>query len=76
MKHPCQNRLPFNAHYTAQDGYVTLEISGEKVRLAKVVEVPHTMTTDCQYTKTNQHDPKCFGCCHRAVPAVDTTEMF
>lgn len=76
MKHGCHNRWPFNESYDAQDGYVTMEISGEKVRVAKVVEVPHTMTTDCQYTKANQNDLKCFGCSHRAVPVVDTTEMF
>lgn len=76
MKHACHGRWPFNERYDAQDGYTTLEIAGEKVRVARVVEVPHTMTTSCQYTKTNQNDPKCFGCSHREVPAVDVTEMF
>jgi hypothetical protein len=31
--------------------------------------IPHTMTRDCQYTKSalGQEDPKCLGCKHKEV---------
>ena len=63
MTYACHNRKPFNPFHHAQDGYYANSAS----RLQKLVDVPHVMTTDCQYTKTDlgKTDPKCEGCKHK-----------
>lgn len=78
MSYGCFNRPRFNSAYEANGGHFNAVFGdvGPEMRIPKVVMVPHRNTTDCQYTKTNQSDPKCFGCSHRAVPVVDTTAMF
>ena len=34
--------------------------------LARMVDIPYVMSTDCQYTKQHAGDPQCAGCSHRA----------
>ncbi len=37
-------------------------------RLPRIVQIPHVMTTDCQFTKHNPTDPGCAGCNHQSKP--------
>lgn len=62
----CYNRPPLEREYIAFDGY-----RGESRQVPRPVVVAHTMTTDCQYTKTT-HDPRCSGCIHENKPDVDS----
>ncbi len=35
-------------------------------RLPRIVQIPHVMTTDCQFTKHNPTDAGCTGCNHQS----------
>ena len=65
----CHNRKPYATSYLAQDGHHQLQegVTGNP-RAPRYVEVPHAMTTDCQYTHTDlgRKDAGCHGCKWRA----------
>jgi hypothetical protein len=52
MSYGCYNRKPFHAYYHAT--------GSDK-------QIPHVMTTECQYRKTElgKTDPKCNECKHK-----------
>lgn len=60
-KHGCHNRPPFRDWHHAQDGYHANTTS----RVQRLVQIPHVMTRDCQYTKQEPGDQRCAGCCHQ-----------
>lgn len=35
-------------------------------RLPRIVQIPHQMTRECQYTKHNPTDAGCTGCNHQS----------
>lgn len=63
----CHNkpRPTAESTYPAQDGYIDAVKSagGEPTRLPRVVQVPHRMSTTCQYDKSAT-DAGCAGCQH------------
>lgn len=61
----CHNRKPFVDSIEQQDGWVE---RGD-TRNAVLVETPHRMAKDCQYTHTKlgQDDKRCAGCLWRVV---------
>ena len=66
----CHNRKPFHPFYHAQDGYKQKKLMPgfvDSTRHDNVVQIPHVMTKDCQYTKTDlgKTDLKCEGCKHK-----------
>jgi hypothetical protein len=60
MKYGCFNRLDYKPTVTVQHGYT----SAKNSRMDFTIEIPFTMTTECQYTKTalGKTDPKCNNC--------------
>ncbi len=60
MSYGCYNRQPFAPHQRVQDGYIETS-SG---RIDRIVDMPHAMTKDCQYTHSDlgQADAGCKGC--------------
>ena len=60
MKYGCHNRPDYKPTLMVQDGYYT----EDHLRISKMVEIPFTMTTECQFTKTDlgKTDPKCNNC--------------
>lgn len=68
----CSNkpRPEYGAPILVQEGWHQLPGAGEDGTigiLARMVEVPYVMSTDCQYTKQHAADPHCSGCVHRAM---------
>jgi hypothetical protein len=53
----CYNREPYKAEVMVQNGW-----TDEQTR--RMIAIPFTMTTDCQYTlsELGQKDEKCVGC--------------
>ena len=47
-------RVPPNSHYTTP--------------VFQTEDIPHSMSTDCRYSRDNQDDPRCSGCCHHSNP--------
>ncbi len=65
MSHGCMNRPSMKDWYHAQDGYWQMSKPEAGTRLPRIVQIPHVMTTDCQFTRLNPEDPGCTGCCHQ-----------
>ena len=67
MSYGCHNREPFHPYHHAQDGYHPMSKPEAASRLPNIIKVPHVMTSECQYTKTElgQTDPKCVDCKHK-----------
>lgn len=68
MAYGCFNRAPLKTGAVVQDGWVELEShDGETIITPILVNIPDSMTPDCQYTKTTlgQRDPGCVGCKHK-----------
>lgn len=63
--HGCFNRQDFKPWHHAQDGYWPMSKDEAGTRLPRIVQIPHQMTTDCQYTKLNPTDQACKGCKHQ-----------
>ena len=63
MSYGCYNRKDYRPKLMVQDGWW---LDGQ-ARMAKVRQIPFTMTKDCQYTKTDlgQADEGCHGCKRR-----------
>lgn len=70
MSHGCHNRPPFRDWHHAQDGYHRMSKPEAGTRLPRIVQIPHVMTRDCQYTKLNPTDAGCTDCCHREKGAA------
>lgn len=71
----CHNKPRPNAGTAvlAQDGWVYGLFdyeAGHTDRIARIVQTPYAMSTDCQYTRTHATDPLCSGCVHRAKDAA------
>lgn len=69
----CYNHPPYRESYPAQDGYYPSEPGMPPARIQRMVEVPHRMTTGCQYTLdplVGMHDEKCKGCVWRKPEMV------
>lgn len=61
MKKPgCYNR-PTPAPLVVQDGYREYTERGFPVKIPVYKVIPHVMTVDCQWSKTNR-DRSCRGC--------------
>lgn len=60
MTYGCHNRAEYRAGYKVQDGH----FAAGRERIDRMDWVPHRLTRDCQYTKTElgRVDPKCVGC--------------
>ena len=60
MKYGCHNRPDYKPTLMVQDGHYT----DGRSRIPKMVEITFTMTTECQFTKTElgKTDPKCNNC--------------
>lgn len=58
--------------YPAQDGWIEQPLGsaetaqGVTTRIPRIVQVPHVMTTECQYSIHTRADPKCEGCKRKA----------
>lgn len=65
--HGCHNRPPLRDWHHAQNGYWPMSKPEAGTRLPRVVQVPHVMTRDCQYTQHQPQDERCAGCCHQKV---------
>ncbi len=63
--HGCHSRPPFKPWHHAQDGYHPMSKPEAGTRLPRIVQIPHVMTTDCQFTRLNPEDPGCAGCNHQ-----------
>ena len=65
----CHNRADYKPSYLAQDGYYKSEPGMPLARIPRMVEVPFTMSPDCQYTKSElgQRDAGCIGCMRKEV---------
>ena len=63
MKKPgCYNRpIPGGKPLVVQNGYREYVERGHPVKIPVYVEIPHAMTTDCQWSKHNR-DRSCQGC--------------
>jgi hypothetical protein len=61
MKYACNNRPDYELTMMVQYGYTKTDGSS---RVDKMVEIPFTMSQDCQFTKTElgKTDPKCNNC--------------
>jgi len=59
----CHNRKDYRPRYFAQDGWW----HDGMTRTARIMQVAHAMSLDCQYTHTElgQVDQGCNGCKHR-----------
>lgn len=68
MTHGCYDRPPMRETYPTQDGYWPTSRPDAGTRLPRIVQIPHVMTRDCQYTKHNPTDPGCAGCKHQQKP--------
>lgn len=65
-RHGCFNRSAFAAYHQAQNGYWPASKPEAGTRLPRIVQIPHVMTRDCQYTKHNPTDAGCAGCNHQS----------
>ena len=63
MTYGCHNRPDYKPILMVQDGYSQSKPTATS-RLDKMVEIPFTMSQDCQFTKSNlgKTDPKCNNC--------------
>ena len=63
MSYGCHNRRDYRPRYFVQDGWW----HDGSTRTARIAQVPHVMSIDCQYTKSDlgQADAQCHGCRHR-----------
>lgn len=62
MKRPgCYNRPALGKPLVVQDGYREYVERGRPVKIPVYAEIPHAMTTDCQWSKMNK-SPACKGC--------------
>lgn len=62
----CHNkpRPTADTTYQAQDGWLrSVGFEGQPTRLPRIIQIRHTMSTECQYSKTTA-DAKCTGCDH------------
>jgi hypothetical protein len=71
----CRNkpRPTAGAGIRVQDGWVYGIFdyeAGHTDRIARIVEAPYAMSTECQYTKTHAGDAQCTGCAHRNKDAA------
>lgn len=57
----CYNRPPMEETLVVQDGYREYTERGFPVKIPVYKVIPHVMTVDCQWSKTN-HDRSCRGC--------------
>ena len=62
-KNGCFNRAPFDSTITQQDGWCKTQPGGA-TKWPVLVETPHQMAKDCQYTHSalGQADKGCIGC--------------
>lgn len=60
----CHNRADYKPSYWVQDGYYDSEPGMPLARIPRMVEVPFTMSPDCEYTKSDlgRADVGCVGC--------------
>lgn len=60
----CHNRADYKPSYWVQDGYYNSEPGMPPARIPRMVEVPFTMSPDCEYTKSDlgRVDAGCKGC--------------
>ena len=69
----CHQRADYKPSYWVQDGYYDSEPGMPPARIPRMVEVPFTMSPDCEYTKSDlgRADVGCVGCTRRKemVPA-------
>ena len=65
MTHGCYDRPPMRETYPVQDGYLPPSRPDAGTRLPRIVQIPHVMTRDCQYTQHQPQDERCAGCCHQ-----------
>ena len=67
----CHNRADYKPSYWVQDGYYKSEPGMPPARIPRMVEVPFTMSPDCQYTHTElgRKDAGCAGCRWRSHEA-------
>ena len=65
----CHNRADYKPSYLAHDGYYDSEPGMPLARIPRMVEVPFTMSPDCQYTQSDlgRVDAGCNGCKWRAI---------
>jgi hypothetical protein len=67
----CYNKpRPTNkSTYVGQDGWLQIGLQDgltrHQTRLPKLINIPHAMTKDCQYSKTTV-DAGCDGCVNKA----------
>lgn len=63
----CHNHSPYRESYPAQDGYYPSEPGMPPARIPRMVEVPFSMSPDCEYTKSDlgRADVGCAGCIRR-----------
>ena len=65
MTHGCYSRPPFRDWHHGQDGWHPMSKPEASTRLPRIVQIPHVMTRECQYTKLNPNDPQCKDCVHQ-----------
>lgn len=71
----CYNRPPLGGGhtYSAQDGWleqplgVARDALGQITRIPIIVQVPHVMSVDCEYSQRTINDPGCDGCKWRFI---------
>lgn len=61
----CYNRQALGKPLVVQDGYREYAERGRPIKIPVYVEIPHAMTTECQWSKMNKN-PACKGCKWRA----------
>lgn len=57
----CHNREPFRESLEVQDGWRSVEIGLETVRVPRMKVIEFRNSKDCRYSKDND-DPRCTGC--------------
>lgn len=65
-RHGCYDRQPLRDWHHAQDGYWPMSKPDAASRLPRIVQIPHVMTRECQYTLHNPTDAGCTGCKHQS----------